>query len=64
MDEHTSKQIELPCSSHTSMEAAIQNAITKAGKTHHDIHCFQVVDTRSCVAKNKVDYWQVTIKLG
>ena len=36
----------------------------KAGKTLHNIHWFQVVDTRGYVANNKVDYWQVTIKLG
>jgi flavin-binding protein dodecin len=64
MDDHTYKQVELTGSSHTSMEEAVQNAITKAGKTLHNIHWFQVVDTRGYVANNKVDYWQVTIKLG
>ena len=42
----------------------MQNAITKAGKTLHSIHWFQVVDTRGYVENNAVDYWQVTIKLG
>ena len=64
MDDHTYKQVELTGSSHTSMEDAIQNAISKAGKTLHNIHWFQVVDTRGYVTNNKVDYWQVTIKLG
>ena len=64
MDDHTYKLIELTGSSHTSMEDAIQNAITKAGKTLHNIHWFQVVDTRGYITNNKVDYWQVTIKLG
>jgi len=57
MDNHTYKLVELTGSSHTSMEEAIQNAITKAGKTLHNIHWFQVVDTRGYVADNKVDYW-------
>jgi len=64
MDNHTYKLVELTGSSHTSMEDAIQNAITKAGKTLHNIHWFQVVATRGYVANTKVDYWQVTIKLG
>ena len=64
MDDHTYKLIELTGSSHTSMEDAIQNAISKAGKTLHNIHWFQVVDTRGYITNNKVDYWQVTIKLG
>jgi flavin-binding protein dodecin len=64
MDDHTYKQVELTGSSHDSMEGAIQNAIAKAGKTLHNIHWFQVVDTRGYIADNKVDYWQVTIKLG
>jgi flavin-binding protein dodecin len=42
----------------------VQNAITKAGKTLHNIHWFQVVETRGYVANNTIDYWQVTIKLG
>ena len=46
------------------MEDAIQNAITKAGETLRNIHWFQVTETRGYVENNKVDYWQVTIKLG
>jgi dodecin len=64
MDEHIYKQIELTGSSKKSMEDAIQNAITKAGETLRNIHWFQVTETRGYVADNKVDYWQVTVKLG
>ena len=64
MEEHIYKQIELTGSSKTSMEDAIQNAITKAGETLRNIHWFQVTETRGYVENNKVDYWQVTIKLG
>lgn len=64
MEEHIYKQIELTGSSKTSMEAAIQNAITKAGETLRNIHWFQVTETRGYIENNKVDYWQVTIKLG
>jgi flavin-binding protein dodecin len=64
MDEHIYKQIELTGSAKTSMEDAIQNAITKASQTLHNLHWFQVVDTRGYIENGKVDYWQVTIKLG
>jgi flavin-binding protein dodecin len=64
MSEHTYKQIELTGSSKNSVEDAVQNAITKAGKTLHNIHWFQVVETRGYITDNTIDYWQVTIKLG
>lgn len=64
MEEHIYKQIELTGSSKKSMEDAIQNAITKAGETLRNIHWFQVTETRGYVENNKVDYWQVTVKLG
>jgi flavin-binding protein dodecin len=64
MSEHVYKQVELTGSSKTSVEEAVQNAITKATKTLRNLHWFQVVDTRGYVENGKVDYWQVTIKLG
>jgi flavin-binding protein dodecin len=64
MSEHVYKQVELTGSSKTSVEDAVQNAITKATKTLRNLHWFQVVDTRGYVENGKVDYWQVTIKLG
>jgi flavin-binding protein dodecin len=64
MSDHTYKQIELTGSSPTSMEEAIQNAIAKASKTLHNLHWFQVVETRGYIENNKIEHWQVTIKLG
>ena len=64
MNDHIYKQVELTGSSHTGIEDAVQTAITKAGQTLHNIHWFQVIDTRGYVVDNRVDYWQVTIKLG
>lgn len=64
MNDHTYKQVELTGSSKTSVEDAVQNAITKAGNTLRNIHWFQVVETRGYIENNKIDYWQVTIKLG
>lgn len=64
MEDHVYKQVELTGSSRTTIEDAVQNAIIKAGKTLHSIHWFQVIDTRGYIVDNKIDYWQVTIKLG
>ena len=64
MSDHIYKQVELTGSSKTSVEDAVQNAITKASNTLRNIHWFQVIETRGYVENNKIDYWQVTIKLG
>lgn len=64
MNEHIYKLVELTGSSKTSIEDAVQNAITKASQTLRNIHWFQVVETRGYIENAKVDYWQVTIKLG
>jgi dodecin len=64
MNEHVYKQIELTGSSKTSIEDAVQSAITKASKTLHDLRWFQIVESRGYIEDGKGDYWQVTIKLG
>ena len=64
MDDHIYKLVELTGSSKTSIEEAIQNAITKASQTLRNVHWFQVVETRGYIENGKVSYWQVTIKLG
>jgi dodecin len=64
MSEHIYKQVELTGTSKTSVEDAVQNAIAKASQTLRNIHWFQMVETRGYIENNKIDYWQVTIKLG
>ncbi len=64
MNDHVYKQVELTGSSKTSMEDAIQNAITKASQTLRNLNWFQVTDSRGYIENGKVAYWQVTIKLG
>jgi flavin-binding protein dodecin len=64
MDDHVYKLVELTGSSKTSIEEAVQNAITKASETLRNVHWFQVVETRGYIENGKVSYWQVTIKLG
>jgi flavin-binding protein dodecin len=56
--------IELTGSSTDGLEGAIQNAISKAAKTVHNLHWFQVIDTRGQIEGAKVAHWQVTLKVG
>jgi flavin-binding protein dodecin len=64
MNDHVYKQVELTGSSKTSLEEAIQNAITKASETLRNLNWFQVTDTRGYIENGKVAYWQVTVKVG
>lgn len=64
MSEHVYKLIELTGSSKKGMQAAIENAITKASKSLRNISWFQVIDTRGHVAEGKIAHWQVTLKVG
>ncbi len=64
MSEHVYKLLELTGSSKTSIEDAVQKAITRANETVRNIHWFQVMDTRGHVVDGTVAHWQVTIKAG
>ena len=64
MSDHVYKKIELTGSSKTSIEDAVNNAISKAKETIRNIRWFEVVETRGYVEEDNVAYWQVTIKLG
>lgn len=64
MANHVYKHVELTGSSSTTMEDAIQNAITRAAKSVRNMHWFEVVETRGNIQDGKVAYWQVTIKVG
>jgi hypothetical protein len=64
MSEHVYKSIELTGSSPEGMEAAIRNAVAKAGQTLHNMRWFEVTDTRGMIDGDRVAHWQVTIKIG
>ncbi len=64
MSGHVYKKIELTGTSKTSIEEAVSTAIEKAAKTLHNIHWFEVAETRGYVEDGKIAYWQVTLKLG
>ena len=64
MPDHVYKQIELTGSSKTSIEDAIQNAVTKAAETVRNMRWFTVTEQRGYIDDNSVAYYQVTIKIG
>ena len=64
MSDHVYKSIELTGSSSSTVEDAVQNAIAKAAKTMRNMQWFQVMETRGHIADNKVEHWQVTLKIG
>ncbi|NLG70826.1 MAG: dodecin domain-containing protein [Chloroflexi bacterium] len=64
MDNHVYKIIELTGSSDTSLEDAIQNAVSRAGQTLRNLRWFEVVDIRGYIENSRVAYWQVTVKIG
>ena len=64
MSEHVYKKIELVGSSTTSIEDAVQNAISLAEKTIRNMRWFEVVETRGHIEENKINHWQVTVKVG
>jgi dodecin len=64
MSDHTYKKIELVGSSPNSIEEAVTNALSRAGRTIRNMRWFEVVETRGHIADGKVDHWQVTVKVG
>jgi flavin-binding protein dodecin len=64
MKNHVYKLIELTGTSTTSIEDAVARAIQRTHKTIKNLCWFQVVETRGNITKGKVDYWQVTLKIG
>jgi len=64
MSNHVYKTIELTGSSTSSSDDAVRSALTKAAKTVRGMRWFQVTDCRGHIERDKIDHWQVTIKVG
>ena len=64
MSDHIYKKIELVGSSPSGVEGAVNNAITRAGKTIRNMKWFEVVDIRGHLEDSKIAHWQVTVKVG
>ena len=64
MSDHIYKKIELVGSSPAGIEDAVNNAITRAGKTIRNMNWFEVSEMRGHLEDNKIVHWQVTVKVG
>ena len=64
MTDHVYKSIELTGSSQTNIDDAINNAISKASRSIHNMRWFQVSEIRGGIDAGSVKYWQVTVKVG
>ena len=64
MSDNVYKIIEVVGSSPTSIEDAIEGAITRASSTVSDIGWFEVVNTRGHVENGKLGHYQVTLRIG
>ena len=64
MNDHVYKKTEIVGSSKTSIEGAIENAVSRADDTLKHVEWFEVVDTRGHIEDGKVAHYQVTLKIG
>jgi flavin-binding protein dodecin len=64
MKNHVYQITELTGTSTTSIEDAVEQAIKHAHKTSKNLGWFQVMETRGSLDQGKIQYWQVTIKVG
>ena len=64
MSDHIYKKLELVGSSPAGIEAAVENALTRASKTIRNMRWFEVTETRGHIEEGKISHWQVTLKVG
>jgi flavin-binding protein dodecin len=64
LSDHIYKIIQLVGSSPTSVEDAIQNAVTRASTSLKNLRWFEVLETRGQIEGGKVTHYQVTLKVG
>lgn len=63
-DNHVYKKVEIVGSSAQSIEGAIQNALTEASKSIHNMDWFEVTETRGHIVDGTVGHYQVSLKIG
>lgn len=64
MADHVYKVVELVGSSPSSHAAAIENAITRAGRSLHNLRWFEVTQMRGEIEQGRIKHYQVTLKAG
>jgi flavin-binding protein dodecin len=64
MSDNVYKKIEIVGTSGTSLEDAIQSAVTKAAQTVRRMAWFEVEEIRGAIKEDQVSQWQVAVKIG
>lgn len=64
MTDHVYKLVELVGSSETSIEDAIEVAMTKAAESIRHLRWFEVMQIRGHMENGKLSHYQVTVKAG
>lgn len=64
MPDHVYKIIELAGTSTTSIEDAVNNALSKASESVRNMRWLQIHETRGHIENQKLTHWQVIIKVG
>jgi flavin-binding protein dodecin len=64
LSDHIYKIIQLVGSSPSSVEDAIQSAVSRASKSLKNLRWFEVLETRGQIEGGKVTHFQVTLKVG
>ena len=64
MSDNVYKIIEIVGSSTSSIEDAVEKAITRASTTIREIRWFEIKETRGHVEEGRVAHYQVTLKIG
>jgi len=64
MTNHTYRVTEIVGTSPEGVEAAIGNALARAGETLRNLDWFEVTQVRGQIDGNQVAHWQVGLKVG
>ncbi len=64
MSDHIYKKLELTGSSTSSIEEAVNNSLTKASKSIHNLRWFEMVEIRGEIGDKAVSHWYATMKIG
>ena len=64
MSDHVYKITEVVGSSAVSSDDAVQTALKKASQSIKHMRWVEVVQTRGHIVDNKLDHWQVVLKIG
>jgi flavin-binding protein dodecin len=62
--EHLYKVVELVGSTPTTIEYAINTAVTRASETLRNLRWFEVLQTRGHIEDGEIQHFQVTLRVG